>query len=68
LIHIKEKDTSFVLNRKAKESDKNWLRKLRSKSTSWGRNTRAAACHRVAASPLSERAERAKQAKQRQAG
>jgi hypothetical protein len=75
LIYIKEKDTSLFLNRKAKESDKNWLRKLRSKSTSWGRNIRAAA------SPLAGRflsvlsvpsrlsgAERAKQAKRCQAG
>jgi hypothetical protein len=61
-MYIKEKDTSFFLNRKLRKSDKNWLTKLRSKSTSWSRNTRAAA------SPLSERAEHAKQAKQRQAG
>jgi hypothetical protein len=62
------------LNQKFKKFDKNWLRKLRSKSTSWGRNMRAAA------SPLAgrflsvlsvpsrlinaERAERAKQANQ----
>jgi hypothetical protein len=32
LIYIKEKDTGFLLNRKAKESDKNWVTKLRSKS------------------------------------
>jgi hypothetical protein len=60
LIYIKEKDTGFFVNRKAKESDKNWVSKLRSKSTSWGRNMRAAA-----SPPLSERAERAEQAKRR---
>jgi hypothetical protein len=40
---IKEKDTGFFVNRKPKESEKNWVRILRSKSTYWGRNTRAAA-------------------------
>jgi hypothetical protein len=59
-MYIKEKDTGFFLNRKSKESDKNWVRILRSKSTSWGRNMRAAA-----SPPLSERAERAKQAERR---
>jgi hypothetical protein len=65
LIYIKEKDTGFFVNRKAKESDKNWERILRSKSTNWGRNMRA-----TASPPLSERAkqEAAKQAKRRQAG
>jgi hypothetical protein len=43
LVYIKEKNTSFFLNQKLKKFDKNWLRKLRSKSTSWGRNMRAAA-------------------------
>jgi hypothetical protein len=32
LIYIKEKDTGFLLNRKAKESDRNWVSNLRSKS------------------------------------
>jgi hypothetical protein len=49
LVYIKEKNKSFFLNRKSKQSDKNWLRKFRSKSTSWGRNMR------VAASPLAGR-------------
>jgi hypothetical protein len=40
---IKEKDTSFFLNQKLRKSDKNWLRKLRSKLTTWGRNTHAIA-------------------------
>jgi hypothetical protein len=31
-MYIKEKDTGFFVNRKAKESDKNWVSKLRSKS------------------------------------
>jgi hypothetical protein len=43
LMYIEEKYTSFFLNRKLKKSERNRLRKLRSKSTSWGRNMRAAA-------------------------
>jgi hypothetical protein len=42
-MYVKEKNTTFLLNRKLKKSDTYWLRKLRSKSTSWGRNMRAAA-------------------------
>jgi hypothetical protein len=35
LLYIKEKTTSFFLNRKLKKSDKNWLSKLRSKLACW---------------------------------